>query len=421
VRRPPLWHVRFFVVFGINMAIVLTFTGCQTVPANRDAMLSRARVAEQDGLPVVHLSGTPYEIGYQHGTLLRQQVRDHYQQLYGYMQSLPKFRFCRRFQVNFILNWFWDDLEPYVPKEFLEEMRGLADGSGVPLADIYRAHAIPDIHSTACSVGAFWGAATADGRMVGFRNLDWNRRMGVHNHGCVFVISPEGRHSFANIGFVGFIGALSGMNDRGIFIGQIGSSSADESYDGTSFTWLLRQILERAGNVDEAARIVRDSRRTKGINYVIGSSIEKRAVAMETTAHHFAKFYDADKAEAESPYAVLVTNAVFRSDTAFDPTIRELQTCSEGDPKKPGLEDPRGCSAHDKRYLKQAEMVRDNYGKITTNEVFALARRIAAKSNIQSVVYAYPEFWVAYGRNDARAADCAYHHFNLEQLLSGKQ
>src|SRR5262245_33220468 len=108
--------------------VMLLVAGCQTVPLNRETVLSRASVTNENGLIVIHLSGTPYEIGYQHGTLLRQEVREHYQQLYGYLQSLPKFRFCRRWQVNFILNWFWDDLKPYVPKEFLEEMRGLADG-----------------------------------------------------------------------------------------------------------------------------------------------------------------------------------------------------------------------------------------------------------------------------------------------------
>ena len=27
------------------------------------------------------------------------------------------------------------------------------------------------------------------------------------------------------------------------------------------------------------------------------------------------------------------------------------------------------------------------------------------------------EFWVAYAKDDARAANCAYHHFDLQVLL----
>lgn len=405
--------------FSILLCLVL-LVGCQTTPRPSPEVLSRAQLSDDDGLPVIHLSGTPYEIGYQHGTLLRGKVREHYASAFRFMQTMPKFRLFTRFQVNWHLDGVWRDLAPHVPKDYLEEMRGLADASGVPLADIYRAHAIPDAYPTSCTVGAFYGAATVDGRLYQFRNLDWSRALGVHNYGCVFVVSPKGKRSFVNLGFIGFIGSLSGMNDAGIAIGQIGSRSVDEWHKGTSFVFLLRRILEEADGVDAAAKIVRDARRTVGINYVIGSALEKRAVAMETTAKHFAQFAAADSAEAQSQYAVPLSNAVFRADTAFDPVIRNLQTCSDGDPKIDGLEDPSGSSAYKRRYLGQAAMVKENYGKIGTNEVFALAKKVAMKSNIQSVVYAYPKFWVAYAEGDARAADGRYHGFDIEELLSAR-
>lgn len=401
----------------ITLCLVALLTGCQTAPRVSPQALARARVDNRDGLPVVHLSGTPYEIGYQHGTVMREEVREHYARTYRYLTSLPTFRLFTRWQVNWYLDRVWSRIAPHIPKPYLEEMRGLSDASGVPLADVYRVHAIPDAHPTSCSVGVFWGAATVDGRMYQLRNLDWNRRFGVHEYGCVFVVSPEGKNRFVNLGFVGFIGALSGLNEKGIAIGQIGSRSADESYDGVPFIFLLRRILEEASGVEDAEKIVRDVPRTVGINYVIGSALEKRAVAMETTAKHFASFHDADPDEAKSEYAVPLTNAVFRADTAFDPVVRNLQTCSDGDPKVEGLEDPRRSSAHKKRYLGQADMVRQEFGRIGTNEVFAVTKRVAMKSNIQSVVYAFPEFWVAYAKGEDRAVDVPYHHFHMDKLL----
>ena len=399
---------------------VVVLIGCRTVP-HEQTVTTRDAVRYDAGLPVVYLSGTPYEIGYQHGAILRDKVREHYANVFAYLDTMPRVRVLPRWQVNWELDEIWDDLVPYMPADYLEEMRGLSDASGVSLMAIHRAHAIPDAFPTQCSNGAFWGNATMGGQFLQFRNLDWSRKLGVHNYACVFVVSPKGKHSFVNLGFIGFIGTLSGMNDRGIAVGQVGSRSADEWHKGTSFIFLLRRVLEEADNVDAGARIVRDAPRTVGINYLIGSAIEKKALALEATAHHFAEFHDADPAEARSPYAVPLTNAVFRADTAFDPAVRDQQTCSKGDPKTPGLEDPHGNSAYDRRYLGQADMVKANYGRITTNEVFALAKKIAMKSNIQSVVYAYPEFWVAYAKDDLRAADCDYHHFNLQELLSKKK
>jgi hypothetical protein len=398
--------------------LLIALNGCQTTPANRAALLSRAHLTEDEGLPVLFLSGTPYELGYQCGVLLRDRIRDHYTSAFRFMETLPKFRMFTRWQVNWKLDSIWNDLQSHVPREYLEEMQGLSDGSGVSLADIHRAHAIPDAFPTQCSVGAFWGSATVGGRFYQIRNLDWSRSLGVHRYPCIFVVSPQGKYRFINVGFIGFIGALSGMNQRGICIGQVGSRSVDETHDGVPFIFLLRRILEEADGTTSAAQIVRGSPRTVGINYVIGSALEKRAVALETTARHFAEFHDADPAEAVSPFAVPLTNAVFRSDTAFDPGIRKLQTCSNGDPKQKQVSDPHGSSAYDRRYLLQARMAEQQYGRIGTNEVFALAKKIAMKSNIQSVVYAYPELWVAYAKGDARAVDCDYHHFNLEQLLA---
>jgi isopenicillin-N N-acyltransferase-like protein len=417
----PAGDVQSSIVGLLLVCVLLLVAGCQTAPSTRDQALDRATVGFHGDLPVVHLSGTPYEIGYQHGVLMRDRAREHYRNAFAFMQTLPKFRLFTRLQVNWYLDRIWNDLAPHVPGDHLDEMRGLADGSGVRLADVHRAHAIPDAYPTQCSVGAFWGEATEGGRFLQFRNLDWSRALGVHNYGCVFVVAPEGKHRFVNLGFIGFIGALSGLNERGIAIGQIGSRSADEHHKGTSFVFLLRRILEEAGTADDAARIVSEARRTVGINYVVGSAIEQRAVAMETTARHFARFHDADPGEEKSEFAVPLRHAVFRADTAFDPVVRGLQTCSNGDPNRDGIEDPRGSSAYDKRYLWQADMAQEYSGRITTNEVFALAKRVAMKSNIQSVVYAWPEFWVAYARDDAKAAESEYHHFDLRELLGGQR
>src|SRR5262245_42851253 len=81
---------------SVVFILVLTFGGCQTTPPHHEAMLAPASVSTNDGLPVVHLRGTPYELGYQHGVLMRDQVREHYRNSFAYMQTLPKFRLFTR-------------------------------------------------------------------------------------------------------------------------------------------------------------------------------------------------------------------------------------------------------------------------------------------------------------------------------------
>ena len=47
-----------------------------------------------------------------------------------------------------------------------------------------------------------------------------------------------------------------------------------------------------------------------------------------------------------------------------------------------------------------------------------LAQHIAPGSNVQSVVYGFPDFWVANAKEDKRAAESGYTHLNLKELLA---
>jgi hypothetical protein len=222
-----------------------------------------------------------------------------------------------------------------------------------------------------------------------------------------------------NIGYYGFTGVLSGMNEKGISVGQIGAASSDETMKGVPMPFLLKRILSEADSLPEAEAILRRSDLTRGYNYVIADAIRKQAMAVETTAHHIAVFGDQDPKERKNPYARPIENAVFRADTALSRVIRNLQWASKGNPKKPGLETPAG-SAYEIRYLKQAELIQKYYGQITPETAELIAREIAPKSNIQSVVYASPDFWVANAKGDTPAAQTKYIHFNFEELRQHK-
>ena len=135
-------------------------------------------------------------------------------------------------------------------------------------------------------------------------------------------------------------------------------------------------------------------------------------MAVEATQHHLAFFEDQAPAESKIPYAFPLENAVLRADTAMDPVIRNLQWASKGNPEKSGLEPPAG-SAYEIRYKKQAELVKGNYGKITPEIAQQIARQLAPGSNIQSVIYAFPEFWVANAQGDLKAAESEYLEFSF--------
>lgn len=366
-------------------------------------------------IPVLQLYGTPYEMGFQHGTLMKGEIRQARDQVYRYMAKKLVVPGISRLIVKKILDRSWKKMEPFVSYDEMKELEGLAMGSGLPLKDIKRLHAVPDLVESMCTNGVYFGPATKDGKLIHIRNLDWLKEMGVHHFAVIFVYHPSSGNQFVNIGYYGFTGTLSGVNQQGISVGQVGADSIDETLKGTPMPFLLKRVLWHAKSLDQAVEIITTAHRTSSFNYVFGDAKRKESIAIETTAHHFKVFTDNDPLEAKSGYGLPSEGTLLRADPAFEPSIRELQTCSHGDPKKPGLEPPGG-SAYEVRYVKQSQMVKENYGKITPEIARDIAKSIAPDSNIQSVVFRFPDFWVANATDELPAAETEYHHFNFDQL-----
>ncbi|MSR77840.1 MAG: hypothetical protein EXS63_06425 [Candidatus Omnitrophica bacterium] len=364
-------------------------------------------------LPVLTLAGDPYHAGFEEGRLLRDEIHEGVDSIFDYLRSEFPVPLLNRLLINYALDRAWRQLEPYV--NYLEylQMQGLADGAGISLKTIQRVHALPEVFPTFCANSAFWGKATSSGKMMAIRNLDWNRKIGVHHHATVKFIQIPGKQRYANIGYQGFIGVLSGMNEKGITVGQIGAASIDETMKGVPMPFLLKRVLEESENLADIHQLLENTNRTRGYNYIFTDAAHQDALAVESTWKHLAFFKENDPLEKQAKYSVPIKSCVLRADTALDSNIRDLQWASKGNPKKPGLEPPTG-SAYEIRYRKHAKLIQENYGAITPEIAKKIAAEIAPRSNIQSVIYAFPEFWVANAEDSTRAVDSEYTHFDLE-------
>jgi hypothetical protein len=369
-------------------------------------------------LPILYLRGNAYERGFEQGRLMAKKIGKEKGRIYGYFDRKLYIPGLSRILGKLILMRTWKKMEPYVFYDELMEMQGLADGSGIPLSEVKRFHAIPDFVETFCSNGVYFGSATEEEKLIHVRNLDWVREMGVHRLAALMVHEPDEGLPYINIGYTGFIGALTGVNDRGISVGQIGADSVDETLHGTPMPFLLRRVLLRAQNLEEAARIITQVPRTTGTHYTFADAKEKKAIVIETTAHHAQTFVENDPKEAKVSYALPLEFALIRGDTAMDPVIRNLQTASKGNPKKEGLEPPNGSSAYETRYKKHTELVQKYFGKLDSERAREIAQSIAPDSNLQSVVFQFPDFWVANATEKLPAAKTAYHPFNYEELFN---
>ncbi|MCX5769118.1 MAG: C45 family autoproteolytic acyltransferase/hydrolase, partial [Candidatus Hydrogenedentes bacterium] len=232
-------------------------------------------------IPLIVVSGTPYEMGYHYGRLMIGDVRTLLIAFYAYITSDEEFSAAN-------LDAAWNAMEPYTDTRYAEEMQGLADAVQLDFLDIRRVHAMAALDSYACSSVAAWGNATVDGHLYQTRDFDWDLGARAHNFPVVVMYMPKDGIPHVNLTFCGLIGSVTGMNAAGISLAEMGDSPGSEKpYDINGEHWMaiMRNILYDADNLTEALDILRDAKRIKRYHFVFGDGrAEHRAVKIKAHA-----------------------------------------------------------------------------------------------------------------------------------------
>ncbi len=248
---------------------------------------------------VLVLRGSPRQMGRQHGKLLAKDVRT---VTVGTLAWVAR-RGLSRAELQTIAH----SLNPHLPERYKQELRGLAEGSGAPLDDLILVHAMPSKFH--CSGAAVANSMTRDGKLYHTRSLDYALDVGEHdrlqNHALLIVRQPDDGIANAVPAWAGFLGSVTGLNMRGISIGEMGSNSDDESYAGVPMIFLVREVLRRGKTLDEAVGIIRKGPRTCGFNFIVDSGQERNAVAIEVTRSHFFMSGMGDKKENVAPHSAM--------------------------------------------------------------------------------------------------------------------
>jgi hypothetical protein len=107
-------------------------------------------------------------------------------------------------------------------------------------------------------VGCFATAINIQGWVIG-RNFDFDID-GLFDKEKILKWSyPDKGNAYLSIIWSGMVGAVSGVNDKGIFASTNAAGTEDFSRLGTPTTIVLKNILTNANNLDQAIQILQDS------------------------------------------------------------------------------------------------------------------------------------------------------------------
>jgi hypothetical protein len=158
-------------------------------------------------------------------------------------------------------------------------------------------HALQDKNMTVgCTSFGVWNDKSADGELLIARNFDFFSGDEFALNKIVHFTNPKHGYKFATITWAGFIGAASGMNEKGITVTINAAKSQIPTDAATPIALLAREILQYAKNINEAVEIAKKRNVFVSESILIGSASDNKAIIIEKTPTAM-DIYDANSNE----------------------------------------------------------------------------------------------------------------------------
>jgi len=161
-------------------------------------------------------------------------------------------------------------------------MQGIVDAVNDPAVtykSLLHVTLLGEMTKGTCTMFGAWGNAlkNVEGiELLQLRALDWDTDGPFPQFPAVIVYHPEyNGHAFANVGWTGWIGSITGMSEAQMAISEIGvyfpdNTWGEESRFGYPFTMVLRDILQFDNSVADATTRLVNTARTCDLLFGVG-------------------------------------------------------------------------------------------------------------------------------------------------------
>jgi len=226
-------------------------------------------------LPILHLNGTPYENGFQHGQIMKSRIHE--------LVGLWKNDIEKKYQIpaDKFITIFLDSTD-YIPSikkwtpDLLEEIKGISAGSGIDFNTILVFQLIDEIWTNARLINIPHHCTS-----VGINNykkdgspnyIAQNIDITPFYHGFEILLDIKDKNTDSRklvTTFAGYIGA-NGLNKH-IGITENTLSDLKSSLNGLPVCCIARGVLEKT-SFEEAIDFIKTIKHASGQNYIVGSN-----------------------------------------------------------------------------------------------------------------------------------------------------
>ena len=292
----------------------------------------------KQGIWELYLEGDALERGVANGNLTRELI--HHQEI-AFMNKLQEMVPSENYRgfLKSVVSWFNRKMYLHVPEEYKQEIYGVSR-YGLKRYDDFApgyvrmlyfhgahdiGHALQDLMLVGCTSFAAWDSKTEDGQLLLGRNFDFYAGDEFGEQKIAAFVNPDSGNKFMMYTWGGMIGAVSGMNEKGITVTINAGKSKMPFIAKTPISLVAREILQYASSISEAIEIARKREVFVSESIMVGSGDERKAVLIEVSPSNFGVF------EVENSNQLICSNH-FQSE-AYKDDARNLNAIEESHSK----------------------------------------------------------------------------------------
>jgi isopenicillin-N N-acyltransferase like protein len=250
----------------------------------------------KSGLYELYVEGKPFERGVANGKLTLELVRKQEDYFNEQIHKMVPSSFYLHF-LKYVVGWFNRNLDKNITQEYKEEIYGISGSAsdqynyiGTNYQRILNYHAAHDIgHAlqsmalVGCTSFGTWGGLSQDSTMIIGRNFDFYVGDSFAENKIVAFFNPSEGYKLMTVTWAGFIGAVSGMNEKGLTVTINADRTSVPWGSATPVSLVAREILQYAKNIREAVEIAKKRKMFVSESFLIGSAEDHKAVIIEKT------------------------------------------------------------------------------------------------------------------------------------------
>lgn len=240
------------------------------------------------GIPFLYLQGTNYEIGLQYGTLLKSELVAMHKEFEKFKEHMMEneihyLPWYQKIFANLFGGIVWrHKINTYadrLPADINDQIRGAAEGSGMPESFFREIQVISDLYSNRCEA-----IVIKKGRHIYHcHNLDQPMPLNlISKYPVVVNYAITGKQKFTDVGFVSVLMITTAFNESGISLSENGNNNP-YGFDKTHCSLYSEKskLITETHNLKEVDSLIHTISFPIGLIYTISSSKEQQAVVCD--------------------------------------------------------------------------------------------------------------------------------------------